>query len=191
MIWLAKSTDNSKWFAWFPRLWVNESRLYLTSSNKVTHYDRNLNSCFLSQLPCHSMLLQFVSLISFMRSISELSCSGEYFSIIIFPYMIILWNITLKPFSFQYASTYNVCLFLPCLVLSLMLSLFSLATWSGDWGAGKLDKSGSTNSSGPTKILILHVYTKVTTQQHCLSFSLFTQTNLFFSLAINFHPEPG
>ena len=28
MIWLAQSTDNSKWFAWSPRLWVNESGLY-------------------------------------------------------------------------------------------------------------------------------------------------------------------
>ena len=29
MIWLAQSTDNSKWFAWSPRLWGNESGLYL------------------------------------------------------------------------------------------------------------------------------------------------------------------
>ena len=29
IIWLAQSTDNSKWFAWSPRLWVNESGPYL------------------------------------------------------------------------------------------------------------------------------------------------------------------
>ena len=29
MIWLAQSTDNSKWFAWSPRLWGNESGLYM------------------------------------------------------------------------------------------------------------------------------------------------------------------
>ena len=27
IIWLAQSIDNSKWFAWSPQLWVNESRL--------------------------------------------------------------------------------------------------------------------------------------------------------------------
>ena len=31
MIWLAQSTDNSKWFAWSPRLWGNESGLYYVS----------------------------------------------------------------------------------------------------------------------------------------------------------------
>ena len=31
MIWVAQSTDNSKWFAWSPRLWVNESGLYILS----------------------------------------------------------------------------------------------------------------------------------------------------------------
>ena len=36
MIWLAQSTDNWKWFAWSPRLWGNESGLYI-----VFHWARN------------------------------------------------------------------------------------------------------------------------------------------------------
>ena len=35
MIWLAQTTDNSEWFAWFPQIWVNESGLYMESIEKI------------------------------------------------------------------------------------------------------------------------------------------------------------